>query len=514
MSTLVTRNPLKSALGAAALLLAALLLSTLLQPACAYATRDLGQLCAKYESGNDPAEVDPNSAYGAYQMSPGNAYTFAKELKAGDLKTSSKEQTETHAAWGKALVAAYNNDGKVTGTKFDKAWKKCAKQDSELFFTAQYNYCKKHYYNEALKYINIAVPELDVSKYTAALKNAIFSAAIQHGPYGCVYYILEPALKKVGGFSEGMAESVLIDQMYYERSRVQSKAPADGATQISTSSAAAKSYGIAGKYMSHFYSCSSAVQVSVYNRLHNKERQDAQTLLVKKGVTCKHTKVKGGKAVYLDVTDAAHTVKTTKKTCASCGAVLCGALKKNNVAHSFAYDGAKWQCVCGQAAVVHTVKRFYVAAKKTQVLAKAKDGAKSVAVMTKGGVYKPSKVTLASDGFYWGKFSISDTTGYVKMSLLKAHGTGSAKSHEFVNDTCSLCGVSRKLAGGVKAGTFKLSSKATLTKAAYGASKKLVKIAAGKSVTVSKLVVNAYGDYYAKASYGDKSGYIPITALS
>lgn len=482
------------------------------QPDCAYAARDFGQLCSKYESGNDPAQIDPNSAYGAYQMSPGNAYTFAKELKAKEVKASSDEQLATYATWGKALVNAYKSDGKETGTSFDKAWKSCAKQDESLFFDAQYNYCKEHYYKEALKYIAIAIPDLDLSKYTAALKNTIFSTAIQHGPYGCVYYIMQPALEEVGGYTSGLAESVLIDLIYYERSRTQKKAPADSATQISTSDATAKSYGIAGKYLSHFYSCSSAVQVSVYNRLHNSERKDAQELLVKKGVTCKHTKTKGGKAVYSAQTDATHTVKTTKTTCASCGAVLSGATKKKNVAHAWIYKDAKWHCECGHNGVVHSV-RCYVATSKIKVLAKTKDSAKTVATMTKGGVYKPSKVALKNDGLYWGKFTVNGKTGYVKMSLLSSHGSACSSSHEFVNDICTLCDIPRKLASGLKAGTYQLASKTTMRKAAYTASSKVQKIAAGKKVKVKKLVKNSYGEYFAKATYNNKSGYIAISAF-
>lgn len=494
------------------LVVATCLFASALQPSCAFAARDLGQLCAKYESGNDPAEIDPNSAYGAYQMSPGNAYTFAKELKAKTLKAPSDADLAMYATWGKALVNAYKKDGKETGSKFDKAWKSCSKQNRDLFFTAQYNYCKVHYYGEALKYIKIAIPALDVNKYTAALKNAIFSTAIQHGPYGCVYYIMQPAFEEVGGMSTGMAESVLIDLIYYERSRTQKKAPADGATQISSSDATAKSYGIAGRYLSHFYSCSSDVQISVYNRLHNSERADAQKLLVKKGVTCKHAKVKGAKKVYSAQTDATHTVKVTKETCAACGAVLCNAVKKKNVAHTWTYSGAKWSCACGHAGVVHGIC-YYSAPSKLKVLKKASSSAKSVATMVKGGIYKPIKVTFASDGFYWGKFEVAGKKGFVRMSQLKAHGTGCTAGHEYVNDVCTLCGASRDMAAGIKAGKRKLVSGVAMFKAAYSASGKLAKVAAGKTVKVAKLVVNAYGDCYAKVTYNSKTGYIALDAF-
>lgn len=478
----------------------------------AHAARDYGQLCSKYETGNDPAEIDPDSAYGAYQMSPGHAYTFSKELKNGTIKASTEAKQKTLTSWGKALVKAYGKDGDNTGGKFDKAWRACAAEDNTLFFNAQYDYCERHYYQEALKYIKIAIPGLDVDKYTDALKNAIFSTAIQHGPYGCVYYIMKPALEEVGGWQDKLAESVLIDLIYYERSRTVSKSPDDSATQISTTDSTAKAYGIAGKYLAHFYSCSSAVQVSVYNRLHNNERKDARALLVKEGVTCAHSKTKGGSVKYSSQTDAGHTEKVTKKSCASCGAVLCGAITKKSVSHKWVYEGTKWHCACGRAGVVHSLTA-YKAPDKVTVRSKASGSASKVATMVKGGLYQPSKVSLAKDGFYWGKFSVGGKTGWVKMSSLSAHGDGCVKDHAFLNDKCVYCGVTRTQAKGVKAGTRKLAGKATLRKAAYGASSKVTTIASGKSVHVTKLVTNAYGSCFAKVSYGKKSGYIYIGAL-
>lgn len=497
------------ALALAALLCA--LIALLAAPQSALAARDLGQLCSKYETGNDPAEIDPASAYGAYQMSPGHAYTFAKELRDKEIANSKDAELATFAGWGAALVKAYGQDGKETGSKFDVAWKKIAAENSTLFFNAQYRYCKKHYYDEAVKYIKIAIPGLDVSKYTSALKNAVFSTAIQHGPYGCVYYIMKPALEEVGGWQDGLAESVLIDLIYYERSRVDSKAPASTATQISSSDSTAKSYGIGGKYLVHFYSCSSAVQVSVYNRLHNNERKDAQALLVKKGVTCKHAKTTGGKVVYSSANDATHTEKTTKKVCATCKAVLCGAMTKKGVAHKWTYTGTKWKCACGHSGVVHSV-RAYRAPSKLTVRASRSASAKKVATMVKGGIYKPSKVTLKG-GCYWGKFNVGSKTGYVRMSELSSHGDGCASEHAYLDDKCVYCGASRAAAKGVKAGNHKTLEKTTLRKAAYGASGKAATIASGKSVKVKGTVVNAYGEAWAKVTYGSKSGYVKLSAL-
>lgn len=499
---------------AAAFALAAALCSlaiVLVSPQSAFAARDLGQLCSKYETGNDPAEIDPASAYGAYQMSPGHAYTFAKELRDKEISNSKDAELETFATWGASLVKAYNQDGKETGSKFNAAWKKIAAENSTLFFNAQYRYCKKRYYDEAVKYIKIAIPGLDVTKYTSALKNAIFSTAIQHGPYGCVYYIMKPALEEVGGWQDGLAESVLIDLIYYERSRVDSAAPASSATQISATDSTAKSYGINGMYLVHFYSCSSAVQVSVYNRLHNNERKDAQALLVKKGVTCKHTKTTGGKVVYSAANDATHTEKTTKKVCATCKAVLCGAMTKKGVAHKWTYTGTKWKCACGHEGVVHSI-RTYKAPSKLTVRASRSTSAKAVATMTKGGLYKPSKVTLKG-GHYWGMFTVSGKTGYVLMSKLSSHGDGCASEHAHLDDECVYCGVSRAAAKGVKSGNHKTIEKAVLRKAAYSASSKVATIAAGKTVKVKSTVVNAYGDAWLKVTFGSKSGYVKLSAL-
>ena len=236
----------------------------LIFPVQAHAARAYGSLCSTYESGNDPACIDSGCAYGAYQMSYENARGFASWLYSSS--------NSTYKSWGKKLKAA------KTVSAFNTAWRSIAKASPSAFFTRQYAYCKKVYYSPAVSYWKKAAPGFDTANYTWALRSVIFSTAIQHGPQGSCDRVFKLALKDLGGWKTTLTEKQLINAIYYERSEVTPTAPKSGAIKIA-STTTSRSLGIAGKYLVHFYSCSSATQIGVYDRLHNKERKDALSLL-------------------------------------------------------------------------------------------------------------------------------------------------------------------------------------------------------------------------------------------
>lgn len=235
-------------------------------PGQAHAARAYGSLCSTYESDNDPACIDSGSAYGAYQMRYDKARSFAVWLQNSSVKT--------YANWGKRLEAA--ESVKV----FDKVWTAIAKENPEKFFTYQYSYCKRYYYEPAVEYWKKAAPGFSPSNYTWALRSVLFSTAIQHGPYGSCERVFKLALDDLGGWKKSLTEKQLINAIYYERSEVTTKKPKSGAIRIA-STEKSRELGIANKYMMHFYSCSSAVQIGVYDRLHNNERKAALNMLAK-----------------------------------------------------------------------------------------------------------------------------------------------------------------------------------------------------------------------------------------
>lgn len=490
------------------------LLLAFAMPAQAHAARTYGQLCSKYESGNNPADIDPGSAYGAYQMSPGNAYTFSSWLKDGAGKKETSADYATCVKWGTSLVSAYSKDGKCTGTNFDAAWKACAKENSELFFNLQYSYCKTHYYNVALDYWKKVAPGFDASDYSYALRNAIFSTAIQHGPYGSAYYVFKKALNNfTDGWKVGMAEDTLINAIYFERSRTMSTAPYTNSIQItkenvnnSTMWAKAKEFGIDGQYLGYFSQAPASWQVSIYNRLHNNERADAIALLLKYGDASSHAKTTGG-AVTITKTglDSAHKVSTTAIVCPTCDAVVQEA-KVESISHSFIYSGASWKCSeCGQAATAHSTSCYYRATATLNVRSGASTKYKVVTSLGEGKYVKPTAAKLSTDGYWWAKITISGKTGWVRMNYLSPHGTASsASSHAYSSKTgkCKYCGATKAQIAINKAGTYKAATKVTVYSAAYSGAKKVKTISAGTTIKVSKVVTNAYNNRWGKVSGG------------
>ncbi len=482
--------------------------ASMLAPAQAHAARAYGLLCSKYESGNDPSEVDQGAAYGAYQMSPGNAHTYATWLKEGAGYKENSDKYKTCVKMGKKLVKAYKKDGESTGSKFTSAWKACNTLDTTLFFNTQYSYCKTHYYDEAVKYWKMVASGFDPDDYSVALRCALFSTAIQHGPYGSAYYILKNALKDVGGWKKGMGEDVLINAIYYERSAVVKTAPKSGA--IKMTGTVAKKYGINGKYLLHFYSNSSAVQVGVYNRLHNNERKEALSLMLKKGVKCTHGYTKGGKKTYTSskATETTHYVVTSAVYCTTCGKKIKSKKTQKYVKHSFTkYSGANIKCACGAKFMTSSAAKYYVTGASTVLRTQAKASAKQNGQVLKGLVVKPSKIKVGSDHNYWAKLSVGNITGWTRLSSLSVHGNG-GKGHVFVDGVCKYCKASEAVTKNTVASTYKALQKTTFFKAAYAASKKGSVVKKNKKVKVIKVVRNAYGNLWGKTKAG---GYIDLS---
>ncbi len=474
----------------------------MLAPAQAHAARAYGSLCSKYESGNDPSEVDQGAAYGAYQMSPGNAHTYATWLKEGAGYKEESDKYKTCVKMGKKLVKAYKKDGESTGSKFTSAWKACNTLDTTLFFNTQYSYCKKHYYDEAVKYWKMVASGFDPDDYSVALRCTLFSTAIQHGPYGSAYYILKNALKDVGGWKKGMGEDVLINAIYYERSAVVKTAPKSGA--IKMTGTVAKKYGINGKYLLHFYSNSSAVQVGVYNRLHNNERKEALALMLKKGAKCTHGYIKGGKKTYTSskATETTHYVVTSAVYCTTCGKKVKAKKTQKHASHSFTkYSGVAIKCACGAKFKTHSESKYYVAGSSVVLRAQAKASAKQNGQVLKGLIVKPSKIKVGSDRNYWVKLSVGNITGWTRLSSLSVHGNGGT-GHVFVDGVCKYCKASEAVTKNTVASTYKALQKTTYFKAAYSASKKGSNIKKGKKIKVVKVVRNAYGNLWGKTKTG------------
>jgi hypothetical protein len=135
--------------------------------------------------------------------------------------------------------------GKPPGSAaFDSAWKQLS-SNNKNFAQYQHDFTKKQYYDPAVQSVfkNIG---LDVERRPQAVKDAIWSTAVQHG-VGSVSKILKSA-----GVSPMMSDAEIIKRLYAERG--------------------------ANNGMKYFSKSSSSVRNSVVNRFKN-EQKDALSML-------------------------------------------------------------------------------------------------------------------------------------------------------------------------------------------------------------------------------------------
>lgn len=248
-----------------------------------------GIVAAQYESGSNPGSVVSGSAYGAYQMSTTNAHAFAQWMQ-------TYKKTSKPYKYGTKLLNAYLKDGGRCGSRFDAAWRALASKYGDSFHRYQYLYIKKTHYTPAVSYLKANLPAFKVSSYSNALKNALFSASVQHGAWGA-YKIAAQAFANLKGSSEQLpSEKKLIAEIYkvraaYKSAKTVKKTIANGAPVYSISSGNTQYYvsngllsakqakKLKGKALVNFYSSSGATQVGVYYRLTVQENATTLSLL-------------------------------------------------------------------------------------------------------------------------------------------------------------------------------------------------------------------------------------------
>ena len=235
----------------------------------------LGQLSAIHESNEDPGKINPGTndkggrSYGTYQLAsiPGSIDEFLDYLKdnktiyyyqlnealtadenkkiedekkkiADEKKKIANSENESPDGENKSSDSENKNPdtekkspdtekktadskkqslirGKNCGENFDKAWKSIAKKDRDGFFLLQHNFILNRRYGPVMK--ALAEKGFNMSGRSLALKNAIWSTAVQHGANGATDLILNNILKKLS-FSPN--DESLINLLYDERTRV------------------------------------------------------------------------------------------------------------------------------------------------------------------------------------------------------------------------------------------------------------------------------------------------------
>lgn len=138
----------------------------------------LGKLSERHESNGDPACVSSGvgdaggRSYGKYQFSSryGIVDAFVKWL--------CSHSVPEFANYGKVLQAA----GPVNSDAFIAKWREIGSIDPGHFGELQYDYTKQKYYDAAAANL-LSWYGFDISGRSMALKNVLWSNAVQHAPH-------------------------------------------------------------------------------------------------------------------------------------------------------------------------------------------------------------------------------------------------------------------------------------------------------------------------------------------
>ncbi|MFZ2445930.1 MAG: hypothetical protein WAW37_06200 [Syntrophobacteraceae bacterium] len=170
----------------------------------------VGNLSAKFESGEKGPDIigfDPRggTSYGTYQISSraGTMSQFIDYLsdKAPDLAQKLKS-------------AGPANTGGRRG-RMPEVWKQIAAQDPAKFSKLQYDFIEQSHYLPALQEISNRTG-LDIGQSPKALKEVLWSTAVQHGPKGAAK-IFTKAVDRSKAKGGGIQPANLINSIYSMR---------------------------------------------------------------------------------------------------------------------------------------------------------------------------------------------------------------------------------------------------------------------------------------------------------
>jgi hypothetical protein len=120
------------------------------------------------------------------------------------------------------LVKAGGADGARAGSKaFMDAWHEATKSDPQRFADLQHGFIKKTHYDPATQKVD-RIKGIDLARRSAAVKEAIWSAAVQHGETNAAK-IFARALR--GRDVKTMSDREILHEVYTERSRVETYFP-------------------------------------------------------------------------------------------------------------------------------------------------------------------------------------------------------------------------------------------------------------------------------------------------
>ena len=235
----------------------------------------LGKLSEIYESNGNPGAIatvsgDPGGkSYGLYM------FASAADSPKSFFKWCQASSNAYYQGIGNTLSEAYYYGTPGYGPLFDQAWRNLAADNPEGFGLAQRDYVRYDYYDRYVAAISEKVSGFDVANYSIALRNVLWSRAIQHGVGGATN-VFTRAMDTLGGFTN-QPESELINAIYAESGRLTDSG------SIKMTGASARRYGVEGKSLAYYGACSSDIQLGVYIRLRINEPAKAQAMLAEYG---------------------------------------------------------------------------------------------------------------------------------------------------------------------------------------------------------------------------------------
>jgi hypothetical protein len=174
-------------------------------------SNDIGGLSKKFESGSDSISAigyDPNggTSYGTYQISS----------KQGTMSDFIKFLESEEPGWAQRLNAAGNSNTLGTKGKMPEVWKQIAAENPERFAALQKEFIMKNHFEPAVNKIKNETG-IDLSNASPALREALFSTAVQHGATGGANIFIK-SIKNLQATNKSLSERNLIQEVYKERS--------------------------------------------------------------------------------------------------------------------------------------------------------------------------------------------------------------------------------------------------------------------------------------------------------
>ena len=235
----------------------------------------LGALSQYYETGEnaDPGAVSTvpdypgGTSFGLYMFSS-NAGTL------DDFRYWLRNHSSSlYRDFGAKLDAAYgtNTSGGSQagyGPNFRATWASIGHGvNGKEFGNAQTEYWGSVRYDKLIERLKSTYRAFDLSNYSIALQNVLWSRSVHHGVEGAYNVVTRAINNRLGGFAN-QSEAELIAAIYAESSKLDNLYD-DMKTQLSDR------YGVKGRSMAYFSRSGGDVQSSVYSRLHINEPADA-----------------------------------------------------------------------------------------------------------------------------------------------------------------------------------------------------------------------------------------------